>query len=74
MLLDRKCAELEEASVQPSPAEPPVTNKGTKRRSGGPTDLVEINAQPKWSTLRSRSREHWLRDYSGAALMASALL
>ena len=41
MLLDRKCAELEEASVQPSPAEPPVTNKGPTRRSSGANDLVE---------------------------------
>ena len=40
-LLDRKRAEPEEASVQPSPAEPPVTNKGTTRRSSGANDLVE---------------------------------
>ena len=32
---------LEEASVQPSPAEPPVTNKGPTRRSSGANDLVE---------------------------------
>jgi hypothetical protein len=30
-----------EASVQPSLAEPPVTNEGPKRRSSGPNDLVE---------------------------------
>ena len=40
-LLDRKRAEPEEASVQPSPAEPSVTNKGTTRRSSGANDLVE---------------------------------
>ena len=31
----------EEASVQPSPAEPPVTNKGPTRRTSGANDLVE---------------------------------
>ena len=31
----------EEASVQPSPAEPPVTNKGPTLRSSGANDLVE---------------------------------
>ena len=40
-LLDRKRAEPEDASVQPSLAEPPVTNEGPKRRYSGPNDLVE---------------------------------
>ena len=36
-----KREEPEEASVQPSPAEPPETNKGPERRSSGAKDLVE---------------------------------
>ena len=36
-----KREEPEEASVQPSLADPPESNKGPKRRSSGPNDLVE---------------------------------